>query len=254
MFTHSLIDLVVTAPLLVAGALLDPPLRTVLWGASAVIQIAMPRFFRTRMVNAHYDCGHIVERFGLLVIIALGETIVAIGEPLTDLHLDAAELTVFGAAFALVVSIWWLYFHHSGALLERRLETAETPVDVVRSTISYLHLVVIGGVIATAAGIHEALAEPHEHLHPLFTALLSAGLVLPCLAFLVTRWTTFRRLYVSRFVAAGAALVLVPVGTLLPAVGTMVIMAGIGVGLGLWETLAPRGAGVPGESDFTPQN
>lgn len=250
-YAHDLVGVVISSPLLVLGAVLEPSTRIWLWSVAALIEFVSPFLFRSRLQTLRFDIEHIVERFGLLVLIALGETVVALGEPLLEAHgLDAAQITVFVSAFVLVVALWWMYFHHSDSLILRRVETAPSALVAMITSVTYLHLLIIAGIIATAAGIHDALAHPHENLHVLPVVLLACGLIFPFIGFIATRWQTFRKIYVSRLVGLVIALILIPVATQVPAIYSMLGYAVLGVVIAVWETVLPRSAGVPMPEDF----
>lgn len=96
------ISMFLTGPLLVVGALLHGSAREGIWAAAAAIDLATPTLLRSRLRNMHLNAAHLAERFGLFVLIALGESVVAIGESAhVDGHLGAARGFAVAAAFAL---------------------------------------------------------------------------------------------------------------------------------------------------------
>ncbi|PHP53053.1 hypothetical protein BW737_005450 [Actinomyces ruminis] len=100
-------------------------------------------------------------RLGLLVIVALGETVVGIGEPLSEAEsVTWQQAVAVLAAFMPVGGLRWSSFHHSSGPVLQLLETARTPFDAVRGVLVYGHLSLIGGIIAVAASFHSALEEP----------------------------------------------------------------------------------------------
>lgn len=105
---------------------------------------------------------HLVERHGLLVIIALGESVVAIGMGVDVEHLTAGTLAVVVLALALPAGLWWTYFTDTRAT-EARLVAAE-PGPRVRLALrtGFAHIPLMLGVVITAAGIHTAVAHPGD--------------------------------------------------------------------------------------------
>ncbi|SPF69498.1 Bacterial low temperature requirement A protein (LtrA) [Propionibacterium ruminifibrarum] len=252
-FQPDLVGVVLTGPLLTAGALLGGRGQLVLWSAAALAEFASPVLLRAKMRAARYDAENVVERFGLLVIVALGETLVGVGEPLSEAeHVSWQQGAALVAAFALIAGLWWSYFHHSSGLVLRRLETADTPFDVVRGLLVYGHLLFVGGIIAVAAALHLVFEETAEPAGWFAASLLCIGTVAFLTVFLVVRLRTFRRIYRSRLlgVVANAALV-APAATVLPAWVALTAVAAIVVAVALWETLAPVSAGVPQRDEFS---
>jgi len=252
-FQPDLVGVVLTGPLLTAGTLLGGRGQLVLWSAAALAEFASPVLLRAKMRAARYDAENVVERFGLLVIVALGETLVGVGEPLSEAeHVSWQQGAALVAAFALIAGLWWSYFHHSSGLVLRRLETADTPFDVVRGLLVYGHLLFVGGIIAVAAALHLVFEETAEPAGWFAASLLCIGTVAFLTVFLVVRLRTFRRIYRSRLlgVVANAALV-APAATVLPAWVALTAVAAIVVAVALWETLAPVSAGVPQRDEFS---
>ncbi len=170
-----LVTLLFSGPLLVTGAFLPSPWREVTWAVVGVVEVLIPLLQRSRMVSLRYDAPHVVERFGLLVLIALGESIVAIGGPLAASdHWGWPQVLALVGSFVLVTGLWWLSFDHSDHLIVLRIQAAPVQFDAVRSLLAYGHLWIVGGIIAFAAGLHSVIAHPAEPLE-LEAALLLSG-------------------------------------------------------------------------------
>lgn len=151
-----------SGPLLVVGALAPPtPWREIIWGAAALVEVTALWHLRSRMTAIRYDAEHVVKRFGALILIALGETLVAIGTPLTGAeHVGWEQGLVVAAAFALVAALWWAYFHHGDRFILMRFKQVDAGTDVVRSILAYGHLVLVAGIILVAVGFHAAVDGP----------------------------------------------------------------------------------------------
>lgn len=245
------VSLLLTGPLLVAGALLESPYREVLWAAAALAEILAPRVNHRRMRTLVYDLEHIVERFGLLVIIALGETIISTGEPLAEaMRFSLPEIITFTAAFVLTISLWWLYFDHSATYLGRHLESAPVTFEAVRGALTYTQFWIVGGVIAVAVGVHESLLEPLEPLPVVVGLLMLGGTTAFYAVFTHLRFTVTGRLYRSRILGVLGCLVLAVGLPWLPAAGVMVGLAVLTVATNVWERLHPASAGAPSGADW----
>ncbi|WP_316668251.1 low temperature requirement protein A [uncultured Propionibacterium sp.] len=251
-FLPGLVGVVLTGPLLTAGALLGGRRQLLVWSIAALVEFASPMLLRPRMRVARYDTENVVERFGLLVIIALGETLVGIGEPFSELeHVSWQESVALVAAFVLVAGLWWSYFHHSSGLVLRRLETIDTPFDVVRELLVYGHLFFVGGIIAVAASLHLVLEDAAEPAGWFAASLLCIGTVAFLVVFLLVRLRSFRRLYRSRLAGTiVSAVLVVPCATLLPGWAALSAVALAVLAVAMWETLAPIPAGVPQADEF----
>lgn len=228
------VSVVLTGPLLVAGAFLDGGAREAVWAAAAVIDLATPTVLRSRLRAMHFDAAHLAERFGLFVLIALGETVVAIGlSAQADGHLDVWVGAAVAAAFALSCGLWWVYFHFAADAVRHALTTAAIQLDIVRLVLSYGHLLFIGAIIGLAVGLHDAVAEPIHHLSWSASGLLFGSTALYLAAFGFTRWAMFGLVSRTRLTAAAVVLALLPVGPFVPALvallGLAVVVAALNV-------------------------
>ncbi|MFD9337262.1 low temperature requirement protein A [Streptomyces sp. NPDC060028] len=230
------LSVLVSGPLLLAGGILDGRARIWLWALAAAVELASPRLTRRNMMRLNFDSGHLAERFGLFVMIALGESIVAVGAPVaTSPQLGAGSLAAVAAAFTLVCSLWWVYFHLAASAVRHGLETAAVRADVARQVLSYGHLSLIASVIGVAVGMAEAVAHPGARLPLGVTALLYGGCALFLATFGYTRWHLFRSWSVTRLAAAAVTLALLPLAALLPSLGALVLLTAVVTALNLAE-------------------
>jgi len=118
--------MVLTGPLLVVGALAHGPTREWVWGVSAVLDLSKPTVLRSRLKTLRYDAPHLAERFGLFVLIALGESVVAVGASVeSGGRLDVGVGAAVVAAFALSCGLWWVYFAFAADAVRHALATAK---------------------------------------------------------------------------------------------------------------------------------
>jgi len=212
------------ALLVVAGALDGTP-RTVCWIAALAIDyggLAMRGVEGWRV-----QAGHFAERHGLIIIIALGESIVALGVGASRLSLDAGVITAVVLGLAVAACLWWAYFDIVATVAERKLREAG-PVErarIARDSYSYLHLPMVSGIVFFAFGVKETLVHVHAHLASVPAVALCGGVALYLLAL-----STFKRRNIGSFnyprLVAGATLVaLAPVATVLPALASLALVA-----------------------------
>ena len=161
---------------------MEGPARTLLWLVALAIDYSgpiflyrVPGFPRLDHVVWEVDSRHFAERFQLFVIIALGESIVITGATATDLDLTLVRLVAFGLAFIASAAMWWLYFDYAAAMAERRLALAERRTLLARDAYTYLHVVIVAGVIVAAVGDELAIAHPTDVLPDAEVAAIVAG-------------------------------------------------------------------------------
>ena len=216
-----------TGPLFVIGGLLPPGPRTVVWAAAAVTDLSIPFLARRRLGSAPFEAAHVAERFGLFVIIALGETVVATGAAAAERDLDAVGLAALAAAFAVCCGLWWVYFAFSASAIHDAIESTTARIEIIRPVLSYGHLVLIAGIIGIAAAIGATVRDPAVALHTDVAALLLGGACIYLAAFAFTRWHMFHTLATPRLVAGAACLGLVAVTPRLPAIGSVAMLAAV---------------------------
>jgi low temperature requirement protein LtrA len=219
------VSMVVSGPMLVVGALCSGDIRELIWGLAALLDLSTPTLLRGRLRNMHFDAGHLAERFGLFLLIALGESVVAIGTSTSFTHPGVVDVVAIAAAFALSCGLWWVYFHFAADAMRYSLATARVQLDITRLVLSYGHLAFIGAVIVVSVGLRESIAAPSEHLSWAVTGLLFGGTALYLATFGFTRWAMFRLVSWTRLTAAAAVLVLMPISPQVPAVAALLGLA-----------------------------
>jgi low temperature requirement protein LtrA len=163
--------------LMFAAAFTELPWNYMFWAAALVLLWGSPYFIGQKGFSLHP--AHIVERHGLLVIIVLGESIVAIGIAASAYDLSGSLIAAALLGLALTAAMWWVYF---GGDDEAAAEHALLRADVVRRTqlilgaYFYAHIPMLLGVVAMAAGIKKAIGHDHLDLGP--ATALAAGVTL----------------------------------------------------------------------------
>jgi low temperature requirement protein LtrA len=187
--------------------------------------------------NWQVEPAHFAERHGLIVIIALGESIVALGVGASSLGIDAGVVTGALLGIAVAAALWWAYFDVVATVAERKLRAA-APAEralIARDSYSYLHLPMVAGIIVFAFGVKTTLAHVGSHLHGPAAAALCGGVAIYFLAL-----STFKRRNIGSFnyprlVAAGALVTLAPAATRLPALLSLTLVAAVACGLIAYE-------------------
>ena len=220
------VGMVVSGPLLVAGAVVHGPGQQGLWALAAVVDLATPWVLRSRLRDLRMDAAHLAERFGLFVLIAVGESVVSVGATIVGTQaLDLPALAVVVAAFAVCCGLWWVYFQYAADAVRHALATAKIQTDITREVLSYGHLLFIAAIIAVAAGLRETVAHPLGRPGWDVTALLFGGAALYLATFGYTRWRMFRQLSTTRLSSAAVVLLLLPAAAEMPALAGLLLLA-----------------------------
>jgi low temperature requirement protein LtrA len=246
-FRRVLVWLVVSAVVWIAGGVAAGELRLALWALALVIEYLGPalRFWtpglgRSSVDDWKVDGPHLAERAGLFIIIALGESVLVIGDTFAETHWTAARLAAFVAAFVASVAMWWLYFDKGAELGVEQIRRASNPGRLGRSAYTYLHLPIVAGIVLFAAGNELALAHPGEPADFQTTVGILAGSMLYLLGVGLFKRTVRRRRLVSNMVGLGALLTLWLLAGHLPALGLAAAGALVLVTVAIWETRTLR--------------
>jgi low temperature requirement protein LtrA len=188
--------------------------------------------------------GHFAERHGLIVIIALGESIVSIGLGVSGVELGAGEIT--GAVLGVVIAagLWWTYFDVVAVVAEQTLRQATgiAQVKLARDSYSYLHLPMVAGIVLVALGIKKALGHVDDPLKTVPAFALCAGPALYYLAHVAFRWRNRHTLARRRIVVAALLLAFIPVATETSALVALAAVAFAEVALLAYEVIRFRDA------------
>jgi low temperature requirement protein LtrA len=213
--------------LLVAASFADDELQGSLWALALALDMAGPYFFGSegwKLMPAHF-----AERHGLIVIIALGESIVAIGAGAgAEVDVGIAAAAVLGIAVA--AAIWWLYFDVVALVAERRLSRASPGRErneVARDAYSYLHFPMVAGIVLIALGLKKTLESVDGQLEIETATALLGGTAVYLLGHVAFRLRNIRTLNKQRLVCAALLFALLPVAVELPSIAVVGILAGI---------------------------
>jgi low temperature requirement protein LtrA len=234
---HSVLSLAVSSAiavsLLALASLFDGVAQGALWALALFLDMAGPYFFGSegwKLVPEHF-----AERHGLVVIIALGESIVAIGLSADQaLDLGIASAAVLGVA--LTAAMWWTYFDVVAIVSGRRLAEAErgrAQNELARDSYSYIHLVMVAGIVLVALGLKKTIGHFDEHLETVPAFALLGGLALYLLGHVSFRYRHVRTINRRRLLLAIVLLILVPVATEVPALLALAV-----VNAAIWALIA----------------
>jgi low temperature requirement protein LtrA len=242
---------VVAALLVLVGGLVPEPWRHLCWIAAPLVQVATSYVHRIEMHTI--AAGHFAERHGLVVIVAIGESIIAIGAGFLGMHLGLGEILVAVLALTIAYYLWWFYFAGDDARAEHVLARTMDPFRRARLALQawgYAHYPMLLGIVITAVGIKKTVGHAFEPLHWPQALALATGVALYLVghaAFLAQ--LRLRGVY-HRLVAAVVVLATIPLGHVL-AVAQLAAVAIIMIATAITEDLPEvRRSGSTAIGDF----
>lgn len=145
--------------LLVGGSFTGGWLRVALWVAAAAIDYAGPAWLTRERLRGlqQVAVAHFAERYGLFIIICLGESIVAVGVGASSRRIDVDLIAAVALGLLITVAMWWIYFDRFAEAAECRLREHHEPVLAAADAYSYIHLALVAGIIIFAVGIRYAI-------------------------------------------------------------------------------------------------
>lgn len=134
--------------------------------AAWLVMLWVPGMRRTVPQDWRVGAGHFAERFGLFIILALGESLVLIGATTSDTELTSARMLGFILAFLTTAAIWWLYFTGVATIGEHHLEISRDSLGLAVQVYTYLHVLFVAGIILSAVGSELVIAHPPTSYPP----------------------------------------------------------------------------------------
>jgi low temperature requirement protein LtrA len=178
----------VTAALLFAAGFTSGGLRWTLFVASFVLHWATPYF--SKIGGFRIRVGHFVERHGLILLIAIGESVVAVGIGLGTAALPPGRIITALLGLALAASLWWLYFNGDEERAQQAMERApeERRPWLAVQGFGFIFLPILGGIVVVAAGMKLAVVS-YDEPATLATALfLASGVAVYAIGLVLFRW------------------------------------------------------------------
>ena len=219
--------------LLIGASFLDDVGQGALWAVAILVDWGGPALFGVsgwRLVPAHF-----AERHNLVIILALGESVVALGVG-AELDLTAGVITAVVLGIALTSALWWVYFDVVALVTARRLTLATEGRErntLARDSYTYLHFPMVAGIVLGAFGLEGTLAHVDERLDGPHAFALLGGTAIYLLAHVALRLRNAHTINVQRLVLALALFALIPVALRVPALATLA-----GVNVLLWAMIA----------------
>ncbi len=217
----------VGAFLLLMAGFLEDDARIALWVVALTLDYLGPTLIGLgrgwRIAPEHF-----AERFGLIILIALGESIIAIGVG-AGFELGLGVLAASALGIVVICALWWLYFDVAAIFARRRLISATglEQARTARDAYAYLHLPMVGGIVLFAFGLETTLHHVDEVLETVPAAALAGGAALYLLAHIAFLLRTTGRIFRRRTVGALVLLGLVPVAFAIPALASLALVSAV---------------------------
>ncbi len=230
-------SVVAAVGLLVAASQLDGTPQGGCWALALAIDFggALRGIGRWRVGIAHF-----AERHGLIVIIALGESIVALGVGAGEVELDAGVVVAACLGVATSAALWWMYFDVVAVVAERVVASRPTQLErnaAARDNYSYLHLLLIAGVVLLALGVESTLAHVDEPLKGPKAAALVGGPALYLSGMVLMRLRNTRSLSTRRAATVLVLVALFPLATSIDALPALALVCAVCVALVAYEAI-----------------
>jgi low temperature requirement protein LtrA len=213
--------------ILIGASFAGDGLQLGLWALALALDMGEPYLFGAE--GWRLSPRHFAERHGLIIIIALGESIVAIGVG-AQAGIDAGVVGAAVLGVAVAAALWWLYFDVVALVAARRLENAHEGRErneIARDSFSYLHFPMVAGIVLVALGFKKTLIHVDDSLDLIPAVALLGGAALYLLAHVAFRWRNVHRFSRERFACALVLTALIPAAEALPAIATLAIAAAL---------------------------
>jgi low temperature requirement protein LtrA len=213
--------------LILAASFTDGALQGAMWAIALLLDMGEPYLASAegwKLVPRHF-----AERHGLIIIIALGESIVALGVGATT-GVDAGVVGAAVLGIVVAAALWWLYFDVVALVAARRLSNAapgRERNEIARDSFSYLHFPMVAGIVLLALGLKKTLGDVEDPLKTVPAVAMLGGTALYLLAHVAFRWRNVHRFSWQRLASAILLVALLPAAVELPALATLALLAAV---------------------------
>lgn len=224
--------------LLVGGSFLESGEQAALWTLALALDMAGPYFFGAE--GWKLIPGHFAERHWLIIIVALGESVVALGVG-AEVGLTVGVATAAVLGIALVSELWWIYFDVVAIVGAQRLARAREGRErneLARDAYSYMHFLLVAGIVVAAFGLHETLAHAEDPLELVPAFALLGGVAVYLLGHVAIRLRHVRTVNRQRLLLAVVLFAMLPAAVELPSLAILGIVTGLLCVMIVYETIS----------------
>jgi low temperature requirement protein LtrA len=247
-FQRILIWLTTSGSLWVIGAFLEGQARFACWAVGLLIEVVGPAmYFRVpglgRSTTADWDVdgGHLAERCAAFVIIALGESLLVTGATFAEAGWNTTTIASFVVAFLGSVAMWWVYFDSGAERASHRIAHSDDPGRIARLAYTYIHVLIVGGIIVCAVADEISLVHP-GHADDAAIAVILGGPALYLAGNALFKWVTNDRWRppLSHLIGLALLLAAIPFAHALSTLALAALTTAILMLVAVWETVALR--------------
>lgn len=246
-FTRILVWMAGAGAIWIAGGLAEDGMRLALWALALAVEVAgppsgywVPGLGRSVTGDWNVDGGHFAERCGLFIIIALGESVLVTGATFADLAWTPTTVATFIAAATGSLAMWWLYFDSSALRASDRIASSDDPGRLARLAYTYMHVVLVAGIVLSAAGDEFALAHPLGHAPAPTVIAVLGGPALFLVGMALFRWAMCGEVPGAHLAGAAALGLLAFTAAWLPPAGLIAAATGVLISVAAWEKVFAR--------------
>jgi low temperature requirement protein LtrA len=229
-----------SSALLIVAGFVDGAPQAALWIAAIVIDYLGGLAGRGR--GWRVSPAHFAERHGLIVIIALGESLIAVGIGAAGIPLSAGVVVAAVLGIAVISALWWAHFDVIAVMAQKQLAASSGAVQVrlARDVYSYLHLPLIAGIVLFALGAEKTIEHVGDPLDTIPAVALCGGLALYYFSHVAFRLRVDRSFGPGRTAATVLLLALIPAALEVPALAALVLVAAVCCGLIVYDVMHYR--------------
>ncbi len=249
-FQRILVWLLVSGVFWIVGGFAVGDVRFAYWALALLLEVVSPSLYfwvpglgRSSTADWDVDGGHMAERCALFVIIALGESLLVTGATFAALAWNFSMIAAFLVALLGIVAMWWIYFDTGAERAHHRIKHSDDPGRQARVAYTYLHALIVGGVIVCAVADELVLTHP-DHVTNASIAAILGGPAMYLLGNALFKWATNDRRSPPLSHLGGLLLLfaLLPAAFahLFSALALGAITTGILVLVAVWESVALR--------------
>ncbi len=232
---------ILAVSLLVAAGFLEGDARIAVWMVALAIDYLGPVVIGMGG-GWRIAAEHFADRHGLIILIALGESIIAIGIGAGP-HLDTGVLVAAALGIVLVSALWWLYFDVAAIFARRRLVEASgvERARLARDSYAYLHLPMVAGIVFLAFGVETTLHHVDDVLGTVPAVALCGGTALYLLGHIAFLFRTTRYIFRRRTIGAAMLVALIPAAIAISALATLALVTAVCALVVAYEAIRYRG-------------
>ena len=226
----------------IAGGFMEGEVRLAFWIVALGIEYLAPStgywtpgIGRSLSTDWKVEGAHMAERFGLFIIIALGESVLVTGATFAELVWTPEAIAAFVTAFVGSVAMWWIYFDVGAERGSQQIAASDDPGRIARLAYTYIHILLVAGIILVAVADELLLAHPLGHTDTKTAAVMIAGPAVYLVGNIMFKKSSDISAPLSHVVGIGLLAVVAPFSTGLPPLALGAITTAIFVVVAIWE-------------------